>query len=124
MKVCIPIDQDLGMDSPVCGHFGAAPAFLIVDTETNQCRALSNAHDHREHGRCVPIRLLQGEQIDALVVSGIGRGALGKLASLAIRVFHASGGTASDAVSALAAGTLPSATLDAACTHHHHHHHR
>ena len=32
MRICIPIDKDLGLDSPICGHFGSAPFFLIADT--------------------------------------------------------------------------------------------
>ena len=31
MNVCIPINEDQGMKSEVCAHFGSAPAFLIVD---------------------------------------------------------------------------------------------
>jgi len=38
MKLCIPISEDRGLDSPICGHFGSAPAFLLVDTETRASR--------------------------------------------------------------------------------------
>ena len=31
MKVHIPIAEGRGMESPICGHFGSAPAFLLVE---------------------------------------------------------------------------------------------
>lgn len=33
MKVCFAVQRDDGMDSSVYGHFGSAPAFVVVDTE-------------------------------------------------------------------------------------------
>ena len=30
MKVCIPVSEQRGLESPVHGHFGSAPAFLAV----------------------------------------------------------------------------------------------
>jgi len=33
MKVCFPVQKDNGIDSTVYGHFGSAPAFVIVDTD-------------------------------------------------------------------------------------------
>ena len=38
MKVCVPVTHDQGLQSPVSGHFGSAPLFVLVDTgnlETN-----------------------------------------------------------------------------------------
>ena len=32
MNLCIPITEDQGLQSPVSGHFGSAPYFMIVDT--------------------------------------------------------------------------------------------
>ena len=58
MNVCIPISEDRGLASPVCGHFGSAPAFLVVDTETRSHRVLANTNAHHEHGHCTPIALL------------------------------------------------------------------
>lgn len=32
MNLCIPIDADRGLDSPICGHFGSA--FYLADQGT------------------------------------------------------------------------------------------
>ena len=33
MKVCFPVEKNEGINSVVYGHFGSAPAFVMVDTE-------------------------------------------------------------------------------------------
>jgi predicted Fe-Mo cluster-binding NifX family protein len=121
MKVCIPIEQDLGMESPVCAHFGAAPAFLIVDTETQASRCIGNGQ-HEDHGQCAPVGLLLAERVDALAVVGIGRGAIQKLGAAGISVVRTQSPTAGETVRELLAGTLPTMTMDGACTQHGHGH--
>ena len=126
MNVCIPITEDQGLDSPVCAHFGSAPAFLIVDTDSGTCRAVANTNQQHGHGMCAPLAVLQGERIDAMVVGGIGAGALGKLAAAGIAVHLSEHATVRETVDALVADALPAMGLDRACTHHGHggpHHH-
>ena len=126
MNICIPITSDEGLESPVCAHFGSAPAFLIVDTDSGVCRAVTNTNQHHGHGMCAPLAALQGERIDAMVVGGIGAGALGKLAAAGIQVHLAQHATVRETVDALVAGTLPVMGPDLACAHHgpggHHEH--
>jgi predicted Fe-Mo cluster-binding NifX family protein len=43
MKVAIPVAEYCGLDSLVYGHFGSAPLFVLVDTETMSIESLSNA---------------------------------------------------------------------------------
>lgn len=126
MNICIPITNDEGLDSEVCAHFGSAPAFLIVDTASGICRAIPNANQHHGHGMCAPLAALQGERIDAMVVGGIGAGAMSKLAAAGIAVHLTEHATVRETVDALVAGTLPVMGPDLACAHHgdggHHHH--
>jgi hypothetical protein len=46
MKVCFPVSKVGGMDSKVYGHFGSAPAFIVVDTANNSITTIKNGHDH------------------------------------------------------------------------------
>lgn len=123
MRIGIPIEEDRGLDSPVCGHFGGAPAFLVVDTDQGTHEVLSNDHGHDSHGQCVPVDLLRDQRLDAMIVAGIGRGALGRLAALRVRVCQAQHATAKACVEALASGALPDVGLDMACAGHDHGHH-
>ncbi len=89
MNICIPVTADRGLESPVSGHFGSAPIYMLVDVETREARALSNTRAVHEHGACRPLDALAGHEIDAIVVGGIGAGALMKLQGAGIRVFRA-----------------------------------
>lgn len=106
MNICIPIEEDQGLQSRVCAHFGSAPAFLIVETGTGACRAIPNQNLHHGNGMCTPLQSLQGEPIDAMVVGGMGMGALNKLAAAGIQIYLAEHPTVAETVDAFKAGTL------------------
>lgn len=118
MNVCIPVTEDRGLASPVSPHFGSAPLFLVVDTDTGSCRAVANRNEHHDHGMCRPLSSLTGERLDGIVVGGIGRGALGKLQAAGLRVYRSEAPTVEAAVAALRAGTLPEVTPAEACAQH------
>lgn len=102
MKIAIPIENDLGLDSRVYGHFGSAPGFLLYDTEAKTARLLDNGHQHHAHGQCNPIATLAGQTVEAVVTGGIGGRALQLLNDCGIRVFRAPGaGTAGEVVQRL-----------------------
>lgn len=107
MKVCFPVQRNEGMKSNVFGHFGTAPAFIVVDTETNDVRTITNADQHHAHGACNPIGALNGHTVDAIVVEGIGAGALSKLNQSGIRVYQSQASTVQGNIDVLTAGSLP-----------------
>lgn len=118
MNICIPVTEDKGPDSPVCAHFGSAPFFMIVDTETGDMRAVENRNEHHAHGMCQPLAGLAGENLGGMVVGGIGRGALMKLAAAGVDVYMSSEETVGKTLGALKSGRLEKATLDMACGGH------
>jgi predicted Fe-Mo cluster-binding NifX family protein len=120
MNICLPIEQDEGLQSRVCAHFGSAPAFLIVDTETRSCKPVTNTNRHDGHGLCAPLQSLQGQAIDAMVVGGIGQGALNRLSASNICVYLSEHGTVADTLAALEAGTLRRMEPGMACASHGH----
>jgi predicted Fe-Mo cluster-binding NifX family protein len=120
LQICIPIEEDLGLESRVCGHFGSAPAFMFVDTDSGACRAIVNRNEHHAHGMCQPLAALAGERIDGLVVGGIGMGALMRLQAAGIAVFRSEYPTVADTVTAYKAGTLEFVAPDGACAGHGH----
>ncbi|MBI5489622.1 MAG: NifB/NifX family molybdenum-iron cluster-binding protein [Deltaproteobacteria bacterium] len=118
MNICVPVTEDKGLESPISEHFGSAPLFVVCDTEGGTVRALTNRNQVHAHGMCQPLLSLQGEQIDGIVVGGIGMGAMMKFQAAGIRVFLTGPGTVGEAVSAWRAGTLREATPAMACGHH------
>jgi len=119
MNICIPVEEDKGLESRVCAHFGSAPVFLVVDTETLASKAVKNANQHHAHGMCQPLALLSGEKLHAIVVGGIGLGALMKLQAANVEVYRAGQPTVKATVEALKSGELPLVTPKTACSHHH-----
>lgn len=89
MRLCFPVVKNEGLESRVFGHFGSAPAFLIVDSETEAVVEVINRDLHHAHGGCSPLRALDGHPVDAVIVGGIGPGAWNGLTSAGIQVFAA-----------------------------------
>jgi predicted Fe-Mo cluster-binding NifX family protein len=118
MQICIPVLEDLGLDSPVCAHFGSAPAFLIVDTGSGACRSIENQNQHHAHGMCQPLAALAGETVEGIVVGGVGMGALMKLQAAGIVVYQAVHPTVRDTVAAFTAGVLQPVGFEHACAGH------
>ena len=118
MKIGFAVQFNEGMESIVYDHFGSAPAFIIVDTEQNQVLGLDNKNMHHEHGACNPIMALNGNQIDAMIVGGIGGGALMKLNAMGIKVYGAGATTVKENIALLADHRLQELSMDNSCKAH------
>ena len=118
MKVCFPVQKDDGMESPVYGHFGSAPVFIVIDTEGNGVQRVSNQDLGHVHGACNPVMALGGQKIDALVVGGIGGGALMKLNAMGIKVFEAEAQTVKENLELVKEKKLQEISMDRSCRAH------
>ena len=131
MRICVPTATDEGLDAKVYGHFGSAPFFTVLDTERDVVEIVPNGDQHHEHGKCNPVAALMGIVLDAVLVRGIGRGALLRLTQAGIPVYVAEGDTIRDVGIRFRSGDVSLVDFDAACNghpqhdhgHHHHHHH-
>ncbi len=122
MKVCFPVDKNQGLASQVFGHFGSAPGFVVVDTVTSELTSINNSDQVHQHGACNPVAGLGGHQVDAIVVGGIGGGALHKLNSVGMRVFQAQSGTIAENIALLQADDLSEYKPGHTCGGHGHSH--
>ena len=120
MKVCFPVQKDEGRGSTVYNHFGSAPCFVVADTETQAVSTIVNSDQHHEHGACNPIKALDSNRVDAVVVGGIGGGALNKLNQSGIRVYRAAGGSVEENLSKFLAGELQEYSSLLCCSGHGH----
>ncbi|MEJ2695412.1 MAG: NifB/NifX family molybdenum-iron cluster-binding protein [Candidatus Sulfobium sp.] len=118
MKVCFPSGGNTELDSPVYGHFGSAPVFVLVDTESKEITVLPNANQHHAHGMCNPVAALAGQTVDAVVVGGIGGGALMKLNMAGISVYKATAETIAENLAFLTSGRLPQFQPGQSCAGH------
>ena len=118
MKLCIPVAENQALNSIVYGHFGSAPLFLLVDSETLAVESLTNHDEHHVHGACNPLKALAGRAVDAVIVGGIGAGAVRGLRQAGIAVYQSPEQTVAEAVAQFTAGTLPELDVQHACSGH------
>jgi predicted Fe-Mo cluster-binding NifX family protein len=118
MKVCFPVQKDEGLDSKVYNHFGSAPMFVVIDTDSNSIEKINNRDQHHSHGACNPMKALDNQKVDAIVVGGIGGGALTRLNQMGISVHRSKGETIRDNIEMFSAKALPVLTLQGCCGGH------
>jgi len=106
------------MNSLVYGHFGSAPYFIVADSDTGTSESADNPDSKHQHGQCQPLEALSGKIVDAVVVGGIGAGALQKLNAAGIKTYRAVEGTVSENLELIKSGLLPLFTLDQTCAGH------
>jgi len=120
MQLCIPVQTIDGLNSAVSAHFGSATAFCVASTESAELRFITNNNDHHGHGMCAPLAMLEGQNIDGIVVGGIGVRAMQKLMAAGMQVYRTQEQTVRSTLQAYKAGTLPKMQLEETCAGHHH----
>jgi predicted Fe-Mo cluster-binding NifX family protein len=120
MKICFPVAEVKGIESEVYGHFGSAAAFIVVDTATNNVTTINNKDQQHAHGACNPLKALNNQKVDAIVVGGIGAGALTKLNQQGIKVFRAQAQKVKENIKLLTDHILTEFTLQHTCAGHGH----
>lgn len=120
MKVCFPVEADQGLASKIYGHFGSAPLFIMYDTETKDFASLNNQDAEHAHGQCSPVKALSGEKVDAIIVGGIGRGAINKLEALNIKVYSAAKKTVAENLGLLEKNQMTELSQKDGCSGHDH----
>jgi predicted Fe-Mo cluster-binding NifX family protein len=128
MRICIPTLDDAGLDARISDHFGSAPFYTLVDTETGSLDTLANEHHGTSgghaHGQggCRALSHVNPDSCDAVAARGMGRGAMASLARSGLKLFVARGDTVSDIVEAARRGDLRQAgDGDLSCGGHHQH---
>jgi predicted Fe-Mo cluster-binding NifX family protein len=118
MRLCIPTLDDRELAAAVSLHFGNAPFFTVVDTETGRCETVGNDHARHQPGRCDAAGQLDPLAVDAVLCSGLGRRALGRLANRGLEVFLAAVPDVAAALETYRSGELEPMTDELTCHHH------
>lgn len=118
MKVCIPTMDDQGKEGMPSDHFGSAPFFTFVDTETGEYEPVRNGGSSHVHGSCQPLKFLGSRPVDAIIVRGLGRRAFARLADAGVQVFVTQEKNAEESIAALEDGRLRPLSSEEACHGH------
>ncbi|MFC1787557.1 NifB/NifX family molybdenum-iron cluster-binding protein [Halobacteriota archaeon] len=119
MKVCLPTMNQGGMNDMVSPHFGRAPTFTIVDTETKEVDVLPNTSEHMGGIKLAP-EIVSEAGVQIMICSGLGAKAIQMFEQFGIEVFVGAAGTVKDMIGAWKAGLLQEATDENACREHGH----
>lgn len=121
MKVCVPTGDDSGIEGIVEQHFGKAPTYTIMDTDTGEVYVIPNESDHMG-GVGLPPEYLHKNGVEIMLCAGLGYKALRMFESYGVRVFVGAKGTVKDTLTAWETGLLKSATSENVCAEHGHEH--
>jgi predicted Fe-Mo cluster-binding NifX family protein len=119
MKICIPILEQNGFDSPLSSHFGQASGFAMLEEETNTLSFVVNNGSHHG-GTKTPAEIIAAAGANVVLCGGLGGKAVHLFEQAGIRVYNNAAGTVADVLKAYKAGQLPEATDATACQHHAH----
>ena len=119
MRICIPVQKNEGSESKPYNHFGSAPKFLVVNLEGEEIEVIDNGDLDHEHGKCQPLKALEGNKVDAIIVGGIGAGAIMKLNAMGTKVYRGVNDTIEANLKLLQENKLQELSKDDACSHNH-----
>jgi predicted Fe-Mo cluster-binding NifX family protein len=118
MIICVPTKTKEGKTAEVYGHFGSAPFFTLLDTESGTVEVIDNSNQQHAHGMCQPLSVFANRHIDVVVTGGMGARAVQKLNEGGVKAFRAIPGTVADIADQYARGGLEEITANNACAHH------
>ena len=88
VRICVPTEDDAGLEATVSEHFGGARWFTIVDPDSGDVRSVTNReHGHRP-GTCDAAESIAGLGAQAVVCIGMGRRAFGSMRRAGIPVYR------------------------------------
>jgi predicted Fe-Mo cluster-binding NifX family protein len=89
-RIAIPSMQEGGLDGKRAGHFGHCDTFTLVDVKDGIIEKISTIanQSHVQGGCMVPVNLLADNQVNALIVGGIGMRPLMGFRQAGIDVYH------------------------------------
>jgi predicted Fe-Mo cluster-binding NifX family protein len=115
MRICIPTMDDQAQEALLSPHFGSAPFFTIIDSDTESFQVVTNRRASHAPGTCEAVRSLQEMAINVVICPGLGRRALASLQESGIAVFTSTAPNVAQAVAAYRGGLLAPLTAEAAC---------
>ena len=117
-RIAIPSMGPGGLDGQRSGHFGHCDVFTMVDIENGEIKEVSTVpnESHVQGGCMVPVNLLAGHSVKALIVGGIGMRPLMGFKQVGIDVYYdATRPEIRPVVEDLISGKLPAIGDDQVC---------
>ena len=107
MNICFPVIADAGIESMIYGHFASAPFFVIIDTDTGQSSLIANCDSDNPYAGCNPFSALRGQQLDGIIVGGIGDDSVRVMNMCGFTVYQAASLSVSENATLFTTNALP-----------------
>jgi predicted Fe-Mo cluster-binding NifX family protein len=117
-RIAIPSMEQGGMGGVRSGHFGHCDVFTLVDVEDGKIKEVTTLpnQEHAQGGCMIPVNLLAENNVNALIVGGIGMRPLMGFRNAGIDVYYdAERSEIKPVVEDLIAGDLPAIGDDQVC---------
>jgi predicted Fe-Mo cluster-binding NifX family protein len=115
MKICIPTEDDRGLESTASRHFGSAPFFTMADTDSGGIEVVRNPDCHHGPQSCHHIPILRAHRVDGVVCNAIGRRAHSAMADAGIDILAAGDGTVSQILATVSQGDPRRLSIEETC---------
>ncbi len=89
-RIAVPSNGQGGIDGERAGHFGHCEVFTFIDVADGKIEKISILpnQEHVQGGCMVPVNLLSQNNVNALIVGGIGMRPLAGFRQVGIEVYH------------------------------------
>ncbi|MBL7113783.1 MAG: NifB/NifX family molybdenum-iron cluster-binding protein [Bacteroidales bacterium] len=89
-RIAVPSNEKGGLDGMRAGHFGHCDVFTIIDVKDGKIENVSTIQNqaHVQGGCMVPVNLLAQNNVNALIVGGIGMRPLMGFNQVGINVYY------------------------------------
>ncbi|MBT3225430.1 MAG: NifB/NifX family molybdenum-iron cluster-binding protein [Deltaproteobacteria bacterium] len=117
-RIAVPSIENGGLDGQRAGHFGHCDVFTLIDVAEGKISKVSTIQneEHVQGGCMVPVQLLANQNVNALIVGGIGLRPLMGFNQYNIDVYHdAERDDILPVVADLISGKLPLIEKDQVC---------
>jgi len=125
MRIAISAENNNGLDSLVCQHFGGSPYFILVDVEGQEVKTVTGIENpyYGNHQPGQVPRLIHDHKANVMLTGGMGRRAIAFFEQFDLQPVTGALGTVRQALQSYLEGKLNGADPCAHSEHHHDHDH-
>jgi predicted Fe-Mo cluster-binding NifX family protein len=124
MRIAVSSESNLGLESPVSGHFGRCPYFTLVDVQGREVVTVESVENpfYQQHQPGQVPSFIQSKQANVMLTGGMGRRAITFFQQFNIEPVTGAQGTVAQALEQYLGGALEGAAPCPESEQHHHDH--
>ncbi len=114
-KIAVPAISEQGLDSPISGHFGKSPMFVVSTIEDGKIVEVETVMNAGHSSCAEPVMALANRGVKILIASGMGRRPFMVTQQVGIAVVKAEGVTVGEVLTNYLKGSSSDMGTDSLC---------